>query len=183
MVQADKGDEWIVHGQRSIYESEWVRVGLADISRPSGDRFEHHTVWLPPAAMTVVIDDAGENVLLAYRHRFVPDVWNYELPGGLIDENESPDATASREVEEEAGYRLRTIEHLVTFEPMIGTVHNPHHVFLSRGAEKVGNALEVNEGKYEWVPIKELRKLISSGDISNSGTLVGVLHFLAFEHG
>jgi hypothetical protein len=33
-----------VHGERVIYANEWVTVGLADISQPSGDRFEHHTV-------------------------------------------------------------------------------------------------------------------------------------------
>lgn len=70
----DETSAWIVHGERTIYDSEWVRVGLADISQPSGDRFEHHTVWLPPPAMTVLLDDTEEHVLLAWRHRFAPDI-------------------------------------------------------------------------------------------------------------
>lgn len=53
---------------------------------------------MKPAAMTVVLDDAGERVLLSWRHRFVPDVWNWELPGGLLDPNETPEETAAREV-------------------------------------------------------------------------------------
>lgn len=44
---SDPRDAWVVHGERAIYESDWVTVGLADISQPSGDRFEHHTVSLP----------------------------------------------------------------------------------------------------------------------------------------
>ena len=67
----DESERWIVHEERPVYENEWVTVGLADISQPSGDRFEHHTVTLPAAAMTVVLDDAGEHVLLSWRHRFV----------------------------------------------------------------------------------------------------------------
>jgi hypothetical protein len=66
---------------RSIYDNRWVSVGLADISLPSGERFEHHTVTLPAAAMTVVLDDAGERVLLSWRPRFVPDLWNWEQGG------------------------------------------------------------------------------------------------------
>jgi hypothetical protein len=77
----DDADRWIVHGERQIYETEWVSVGLADISVPSGDRFEHHMVTLPATAMTVVLDDEGDHVLMTWRHRFVPDVWNWELPG------------------------------------------------------------------------------------------------------
>ncbi|WP_243790170.1 NUDIX hydrolase [Saccharopolyspora gloriosae] len=180
MEQPEKTGEWVVHGKRSIYESEWVKVGLADITVPSGERFEHHTVWLPPAAMALVLDDSGENVLMSYRHRFVPDVWNYELPGGLLNEEEAPEITAAREVEEETGYRPRSIEHLTTFEPMIGTVTNPHHVYLARGAEWVSDASELDEGKFRWIPTSELRGLIASREIVNSGSLVAVLHFLAF---
>lgn len=172
---------WVVHGERPIYQSAWVTVGLADISQPSGERFEHHTVTLPAAAMTVVLDDAGEHVLMSWRHRFVPDLWNWELPGGLIDDGEQPATTGAREVEEETGYRPRSIEHLVTFEPMAGTVRSAHHVFLARGAEWVGEAEELNEGTFEWVPLKDVADLIRRGEVGNSGALVGLLHVLALS--
>ena len=177
----EESARWVVHGERVIYENQWVTVGLADISQPSGDRFEHHTVTLPPAAMTVVLDDAGERVLLSWRHRFVPDVWNWELPGGVIDAGEEPAATAAREVEEETGYRPRSVEHLVTFEPMVGTVRSPHHVFLARGVERIGDASEVNEGKFEWVALADVPRLIAQSEIVNSGSLVGLLHVLALS--
>lgn len=175
----DESGRWIVHSEQPVYENKWVTVGLADISLPSGDRFKHHTVTLPPAAMTVVLDDAGEHVLMAWRHRFVPDVWNWELPGGLIDEGEEPVETAAREVEEETGYRPRSIEHLVTFEPMIGMVRNAHHVYLARGAERVTEATEANEGNFEWVSLADVPDLIAKGRVVNSGSLVGLLHVLA----
>lgn len=176
-----EADRWVVHGERPIYENRWVTVGLADVSLPSGERFEHHTVTLPAAAMTVVLDDAGEHVLLAWRHRFVADVWNWELPGGLLDDGEAPANTAAREVEEETGYRPRSVEHLVTFEPMVGTVRSAHHVFLARGAERVAEASELNEGTFEWVPLVDVPELIAKGRVVNSGSLVGLLHVLALS--
>jgi len=54
---------------------------VAHVRRIRRKAIEHHTVTLPAAAMAVVLDDAGENVLLSWRHRFVPDLWNWELPG------------------------------------------------------------------------------------------------------
>lgn len=178
---ADDDSRWVVHGERPIYESEWVTVGLADISQPSGHRFEHHTVTLPAAAMTVVLDDDQLHVLLSWRHRFVPDVWNWELPGGLLEEGEEPAETATREVEEETGYRPRSMERLVMFEPAVGTVRNPHHVFLARGAERVSKAVELNEGTFEWVALADVPELIAKGRIVNSGSLVGLLHVLALS--
>lgn len=176
-------DRWKVHAERPVYENEWVTVGLADVEVPSGERFDHHTITLPAAAMTVVLDDQGANVLLSWRHRFVPDVWNWELPGGLLDAGETPAETAAREVEEETGFRPRSLEPLVTFEPMVGMVRNPHYVFLAHGAELVGDPTEVNEGRFEWVPLAKIPAMIGAGEIVNSGSLVGLLHVLAAAGG
>ncbi|WP_431890655.1 NUDIX hydrolase [Nocardiopsis alba] len=170
---------WVVHGERAIYDSPWVRLGKADITTPSGNRFEHHTVTLPSAAVIAIVDRAGEHVLMSYRHRFVPDVWGWELPGGLLDPEETPEQTAVREALEETGHRVGSVEHVATFEPMIGTVRSPHHVFVGRDAEPVADPTEFDEGVYEWVPLAEVRGLISKGRIQSSGTLIALLHILA----
>jgi 8-oxo-dGTP pyrophosphatase MutT (NUDIX family) len=180
--QASADTRWIVHGERLIYESEWIRLNLTDVELPDGDRFEHHRLWLPPAAMTALLNDEGTHVLLMWRHRFVPDIWNWELPGGLIDNREDPAATAEREILEETGYRPRELRHLVTFEPMIGMVQNPHHVYLGLGAERVAEPTEVAEmERMEWIALADIPRLIADGKISNSGTLVALLHVLAIS--
>jgi hypothetical protein len=58
-------------------------------------------------------------------------------------------------------------------------VRNAHHVFLARGAELVADPTELNEGKFQWLPLSEVPKLIRTGKIVNSGSLVGLLHLLA----
>jgi 8-oxo-dGTP pyrophosphatase MutT (NUDIX family) len=53
---------------------------------------------------------------------------------------------AAREVEEETGYRPRSMEHLVTFEPAVGMLRNPNHVYLARGAELIRSGQVLNSG-------------------------------------
>lgn len=173
---------WVVHGRRPIYRSEWVRLDKADVELPDGQRFEHHVLWMPAAAITALLNDAGTHVLLLWRHRFVPDLWNWELPGGIVDDGEDPAETAAREVVEETGYRARSLTHVVTFEPMIGMATCPHHVFVGKGAEHVGGPTEKTEmQRMEWVPLTDIPDLITSGAIRSSGALVALLHVLAIN--
>ncbi|NKY99598.1 NUDIX hydrolase [Nocardiopsis alborubida] len=175
----DGRGRWVVHSEHTLYDSPWVRLGKADITTPSGNRFEHHTVTLPSAAVVAVLDRTEEHVLMSYRHRFVPDVWGWELPGGLLDSEETPERTAVREALEETGHRVGSVEHVATFEPMIGTVRSPHHVFVGRDAELVADPTEFDEGVYEWVPLAKTRALIAEGRVQSSGTLIALLHLLA----
>ena len=172
--------EWLVHGRRPLYDSEWIKLSLVDVELPNGERFEHHVVWMPSAAMTALLNDAGTHVLLMWRHRFVPDIWNWELPGGLVEDGEDPAVTAAREVEEETGYRPRSLEHVVTFEPMIGMVNSPHHVYVGHGAEHIGDPTETTEmQRMEWVPLADVPMLIRGGLVRNSGSLVALLYVLS----
>src|SRR3954454_10098293 len=176
----DTSSAWQSHGERSLYDNEWVRLSLVDVELPDGRRYEHHVVSMKPAAMTALLDDAEERVLLMWRHRFAADVWNWELPGGLLEPDEGPAVTAGRELEEETGYRARRLEHVVDFEPAIGMVRNRHHVFVGRGAEQVGEPTEQTEMQcMEWVPLDGVLDLIRDGKILNSGSLVALLYVLA----
>ncbi|MEU3399364.1 NUDIX hydrolase [Streptomyces filamentosus] len=182
--EAEKASQWQVFGERTIYDgTPWVNVAKADIQEPDGTRYEHHKVYLPAAAMVAMVEerDGRDHVLMLWRHRFIPDFWNYELPGGLLDTGEDPADAAVREVIEETGYRTtRPLEHVVAFEPMIGTCNSPHHVYIARGVEKAGEPTEKNEAAHmEWVPLDDILGLIAAGKIRNSGTLVAVLHLLA----
>lgn len=173
--------EWLVHGERDLYTSEWVRLSLVDVEPPSGGRFEHHVVTMRPAAMTAVLDQEGRHVGLIWRHRFAPNVWNWELPGGLVDGDEDPAEAARRELVEEVGLRVEGLRHLVTFEPVIGMVRSPHHVYAATALEGASTPTELNEGSgLQWIALDSIRRRIDDGEVQNSGTLVALLHLLAF---
>jgi hypothetical protein len=61
-----------------------------------------------------------------------------------------------------------TLEHLVTFEPMVSMVGNAHHVYLASGAERGAEATEVNEGTFERGALANVPELIAKGRIVNS---------------
>ncbi|WP_392872782.1 GntR family transcriptional regulator [Streptomyces sp. LN499] len=175
----DEQEPWKVHGERSLYDSKWVKLDLWDVEPPGVERFEHHVVTLHHVAISVVLDEQ-DRVLMLWRYRFVPQQWGWELPGGIVDAGEDAHHTALREVEEETGWRPTSLHHVITYQPMIGMVDSPHEIFVGRGAEKVGEPTDAEEaGHVAWIPLSAVMRLMAAGELMGSGTLVGLLHVLA----
>lgn len=172
---------WKVFGERTIYENRWVRLMLVDVQPPAGPRFEHHVVRLQRVAVAAVLDYDCERVLMLWRHRFVPDAFAWELPGGIVESGEEGAAAAARETEEETGWRPGPMKHMLTFQPMVGMVDTPHELYVAHGAEHIGEPTDEEEaGRVEWIPLEEVRGMIERGEVAGSGSLVGLLHVLAF---
>lgn len=170
---------WQIHGERTIYDNRWVKLSLVDVEPPGVERFEHHVVRLHRVAIAAVLD-SSDRVLMLWRYRFVPNKWGWELPGGIVEKGEDSKETALRETEEETGWRPRDLEHVVTFEPMIGMVDSPHEVFFGRGAVKVGPPVDVEEaGEVAWIPLADIPEMLRRDELLGSGTLVALLHILA----
>jgi 8-oxo-dGTP pyrophosphatase MutT (NUDIX family) len=84
------------------------------------------------------------------------------------------------ELEEETGYRAGRVEHLVTYQPMVGMVDAEHVIFIGRDPEKFTEPVELTEAdRIEWVPLSSVPELMASGQIWNSGVLIGLLGLLA----
>jgi 8-oxo-dGTP pyrophosphatase MutT (NUDIX family) len=176
------GDEtsgWRAFGERAIYDSPEVWLGQVDVELPDGERVWHHVVRLSRAAVMVLLDEQ-DRVLMLWQHRFIPDRWGWELPGGLVDEDEEPADAAQRELEEETGYHAGRVEHLVTFQPMAGLADSEHLVFIGRDPERIGGPTDLSESeRADWVPLASVAELISAGQIWTAGSLIGLLHVLA----
>jgi 8-oxo-dGDP phosphatase len=172
--------EWTVHGRRAIYESSWLSLDLVDVELPDGRRFEQHVVRMArPVAAVVVLDDR-DRVLLMWRHRLVTDTWGWEIPGGRIEEGESPEEAGVRETEEETGWRPGRLRPIVTSQPSSGSVDSRHHLYRADSAEHIGPPTDITEAeRIAWVPLTGIRDMIAAGEIVNGPTLIGLLHVLS----
>jgi 8-oxo-dGTP pyrophosphatase MutT (NUDIX family) len=174
---------WRVHGERPIYDSEWMRLVLVDVEIPEVDRFDHHVVRFPHAASGTVVRDPGRGVLLLWRHRFITDTWGWEIPAGRVEPGETAEDAAARETLEETGWRPGPLTELGAYAPSNGTSDQIFHVFVAEGATHEGDPTDVGESeRVEWVPVDKVRRLIADGGFTDGLSLTGLLWAFAFDH-
>lgn len=172
--------QWQVHGERSLYESDWVSLRLVDVEPPGVERFEHHVVRLPNQASGTIVHDPDRGVLLLWRHRFVTDSWGWELPAGVFDPGETADEAAARECLEETGWRAGPLTHLFSYYPMAGVIDQTFHVFYADGATLVGDPVDRTESeRIEWVPVDEVRRQLRAGGVTEGMSVTGLTWGLA----
>lgn len=126
----------------------------------------------------LVVADA-DRILLVRQYRFLINAVAWEIPGGRIDDGETPAQAAVREVREETGLECHDPRPLLFFHPGLDTFHNPSHLFYSRSHHRVAPFLpdprEVTE--MVWVPLTECLRMIFRGDILDSLSISGLFAY------
>lgn len=165
---------WIIHGEREVDATRRLRLSIASVELPDGVEFEQYVMRIPAAAMCLLVD-AANRVLMLRRHRFILDRWVWELPGGYLEDGEDPAACAAREAVEETGWRPAKVEHLLTFQPMVGMADAANHLYLGREVEYVGEP-DVNEpGEVAWVELQDLPGMITDGRVVGAASVIGLM--------
>jgi len=119
------------------------------------------------------------SVLLVRQYRLLINDVSWEIPGGRVDEGETPVAAAVRECLEETGVRCRDPQPLVFYHMGMDISRNPTHVFYSTdviqesppptfGPEAIG---------CEWVSLARCEQMIREAKIVDGLTVLGLLAY------
>ena len=121
----------------------------------------------------------GEAVLLVRQYRLLIDRLSWEIPGGKVEENETPEAAAVRECLEETGLRCRDLKPLLSFHPGLDAWYNPSVLFYSDQFDEVGERASCPheiEDKV-WVPLSRCVEMIFDQEIVDSFSIVALLSY------
>ncbi|WP_152044540.1 NUDIX domain-containing protein [Aureimonas psammosilenae] len=112
-----------------------------------------------------------------------PNAAALELPAGVVDEGEEPDASAARELFEESGLQAKTLERCFTMLPSPGLTDEHAIVYLaivdaSELEASTGLAEEHEDIRPIAAPAEALIAAVDEGRIEN-GFLIACTHWFA----
>jgi ADP-ribose pyrophosphatase len=162
----------------AVTEGARFDIRCDDIALPSGRVVRHDTVIHPGAVIVLPVHSDGRLVLVnQYRHSVGREI--LEVPAGTLEEGESPQVCAARELAEECHLSARTWISLGVVYPAPGFCNEVQHIFLARDLEPCHDAVLDPDEILEVVEIRlhDLIERIKNGQLSDSKSMTAL--FLA----
>jgi len=159
---------------KTVYKGRVVTLNLETVTLPNGVSVELEVVRHPGAAAIVPLKD-DHTVILIRQYRLAAGGYIYEIPAGKLHPGEDPADCATRELEEEIGYRAGRLDKVATFFTAPGFTDEVMHLYVARDLALGAQALDSDE-VLEIVEISLEKALgyILDGTIRDAKTIIGL---------
>jgi len=168
--------------RKIIHDGSVVNLGIETVTLPTGSTMELEVVRHPGGAAVIAIDDQ-QRVCLLRQYRHAAGGWLWELPAGKIDVPETPDHTAKRELQEEAGLTADHWKPLGNFLSTPGFCDERIHLYLATGLSQAKAEPHPHEViEIHWKNLDEALHMCARGEIDDGKTLLGLMRAADMLH-
>jgi ADP-ribose pyrophosphatase len=142
------------------------QVGWEDGKTATREVIEHRGA----AAIVPIIHD--NDVVLVRQYRYAVTTELLEVPAGTMEQGETPEECATRELEEETGYKCQDLRKIMEFFTVPGYSTEKIYVYLAKGLTKSQMQTEEDERiKVDIMPVNMALKRIRSGEIQDAKSI------------
>ncbi len=140
---------------------------------------DYFVIELGPRAGIIAVKDGA--VLLTRQYRFLIDAYSWEIPGGRVDDGETPEVAATRECLEETGIECSNLRKLVEYYPGLDNFNNRTTVYASSETRTVSQFTSVPSEVTEirWFLLDTALKMVFAGEILDALTVTALLAYKA----
>lgn len=145
-----------VDGKKKVYEM---------ISRDKNIHTEEDLTGHPVDSVVLILtNETGDKILLEKEFRMATGRFVYNFPAGLIDPGEKPEESAKRELKEETGLQLLSIEDIIPVSYSAVGFSNEKNICIvgTAGGEFAPSDSTVEEIEAKWYSKEEVRSLLQN---------------------
>ena len=160
---------------QTVYRGRVITVNVETVRLPNGYVADLEIIHHPGGAAIVAVD-AERRVCLIRQFRHAAGGWIWELPAGKLEPSEPAQATAQRELIEEAGIEGSVWVSLGDYVSSPGVFTETVKLFMVHGLKVTTMTHEPAELiEVHWVPIAEACRRALAGELNDGKTALGLL--------
>jgi 8-oxo-dGTP pyrophosphatase MutT (NUDIX family) len=162
--------------RKTVYSTPLFELVAKTLDGPDGGQ-PHFSLRMPDYVCVVPVTRDRE-ILLVRQYRPAVERETLELPGGHVDDGETPEEAARRELLEETGHVAEKLVPLGCLDPDTGRLSNRMWCFLATDAAPPSPAPPGEQGvRLIVLPVEELVRSVTEGRILHA------LHIAALHLG
>jgi 8-oxo-dGTP pyrophosphatase MutT (NUDIX family) len=162
--------KWKVLESTYLFKEDWLTIRKEKCELPNGKVIPGYYVLEYPDWVNVLALTEDNKVILVKQYRHALGQIGIEVPGGVIDEGETPEEACRRELLEETGYVFEQYHYLGKICANPATTTNFTHMYLATGGKKVAEQQldDTEEVEVLFHSIDEVKELLFQNSITQS---------------
>ena len=132
---------WKTLASKIVFQNPWIKVYSDDIEFEDGTKGIYAYLSRHHGSHAIVLTPDNKIILLK-QFRYPIHAFEWSMPGGKIDESESPEDAAKREVQEELGVSLNHLEKVGEWFALSSL--NTEKLFVYKVVPFVNTAIRLN---------------------------------------
>ncbi|MBM4054014.1 MAG: NUDIX hydrolase [Planctomycetes bacterium] len=159
-----------------IYSGIKINVRKDEVTLDGGRKVMREVIDHPGSAAIIPFITKDE-IILIKQYRYAVNETIYEIPAGTLDKGETFFECASRELEEEIGYKAGILEPLSIIYPSPGILSETMHLYKATDLIKTKTNHQADESIKGIIQLKlkDAFELIKKGEIRDAKTVCSIL--------
>lgn len=173
-------EKWIT--KHEIHKGKIFSLWGGEVALDNDDTAVREYIQHPGGVAIVPVFEGS--VILIRQFRITIEREIIELPAGLLEPGEEAVVAASRELEEEIGYRARKLIPLASYFSSVGFADERMHIFLALELAKTTLNRQADERIQEVrISLEDARKKLVAQEFEDAKTIIGLRECLAYLEG
>jgi len=160
---------WKVKSSNERYSSWFVKVFDDELTLPDGKQISFSRLFLRD--FVTILPIRRGKVVFVKNYRYPANDFFLELPSGIIDDDETPEACAHRELKEETGYDGKTT-YVAWYYPSNRALQRGYIYHAKVRSSGKTSRDETEYQQVEELPIEVALKMFEGGEFKHAPTLV-----------
>lgn len=169
--------------QEVVFENQYLRISRIPADFGSFSK-EYFVLDSGHRAGMVAVREGS--VLLVRQYRLLINGLSWEIPGGKVDEGETPEEAAVRECLEEAGVMCLNPQPLISYQSGLDVIHNPTHLFYSEQVvldDSLQNSHPNEICSFDWIPLSKCNEMIFRGQLVDAFSILAIFAYQSIRDG